>query len=109
MGNGDTLTALTVLLLDDVLLSVDTFLDCDARDTVAGRIVLELSSETFPADNFGGDNFRGEEGVFFGDKGGRGGIGGEDVTCGDLKVNPPSKSLSQSSSSVVGGVTRLTI
>ena len=105
MGNGDTLTALTVLLLDDVLLSADAFLDCDARDTVAGRIVLELSSETFPADSFGGDNFRGEEGVFFGDKGGRGGIGGGEVTCGDRSVKPPSKSLSQSSSSVVGGVT----
>jgi hypothetical protein len=64
---------------------------------------LELSSETFPVDIFGGDNFRGEEGIFFGDKGGSGGIGG-DATCGDRNVNPPSKSLSQSSSSVVGGV-----
>jgi hypothetical protein len=71
IGNGDTLTALTVLLLDEALLSVDTFLECGDRVIVAGRIVLELSSETFPVDVFGGDNLRGEEGVFLGDNGGR--------------------------------------
>lgn len=104
-GNGDTLTALTVLPFDEELLSVDTMRDCDDRETVAGRIVLELSSETFPADNFGGDNFRGDD--FFGDNGGSGGmegIGGvelEDASCGDRNVSPPSKSLSQSSSSLL--------
>jgi hypothetical protein len=64
IGNGGTLTALTVLPFDDVLLSTETFLDWDDVEVVAGRIVLELSSETFPVDNFGGDSFRGEEGVF---------------------------------------------
>jgi hypothetical protein len=41
---------------------------------VAGLIVLELSSDTFPVEAFGGDNFRGEDGLFFGDKGGNEGI-----------------------------------
>jgi hypothetical protein len=109
-GNGDTLTALTVFPFDELLLSVDTIRDCDDRDTVAGRIVLELSSDTFPADNFGGDNFRSDD--FFGDNGGSGGTDGTelvegvelaDASCGDRKVNPPSKSLSQSSSSLVSG------
>ena len=110
-GNGDTLTALTVFPFDDALLSVDTIRDCDDRDTVAGRMVFELSSDTFPADNLGGDNFRAE--AFFGDNGGRGGIEGiegaelVDASCGDLKVNPPSKSLSQSSSSLVVGTLSL--
>jgi hypothetical protein len=112
-GNGDTLTALTVFPFDDELLSVETIRDCDDRETVAGRIVLELSSDTLPADIFGGDNFRGDD--FFGDNGGSGGIAGTegmelvegvelaDASCGDRKVNPPSKSLSQSSSSLVSG------
>jgi hypothetical protein len=65
-------------------------------------MVLELSSETFPAVNdFGGDNFRGEDAGFLGERGGNGGIGAETI-CGDRKVRPPSKSLSQSSSSVLG-------
>jgi len=104
-GKGDTLTALTVLPFEEELLSVDTIRDCDDRDTVAGRIVLELSSDTLPADNFGGDNLRGDD--FFGDNGGRGGIDDiagvelEDASCGDRNVSPPSKSLSQSSSSLL--------
>jgi hypothetical protein len=103
-GEGDKLTALIVLPLEETLLSTETFLVCEGREDKTGRIVFELSSEKFPAVNdFGGDNFRGEEGVFLGDKGGNGGIGA-DAVCGDLNVNPPSKSLSQSSSSVFAGV-----
>jgi hypothetical protein len=74
----------------------------------AGRIVFELSSDIFPAvKDFGGDNLRGEEGVFRGERGGKGGIG-TDASCGDRRVKPPSKSLSQSSSSG-GGVVLLPI
>ena len=115
IGNGETLIALTVLLLEDGLLSVETCLDCDDRDTVAGRIVLELSSEMFPVDIFGGESFRGEGGFFFSERGGScgigggGGGGGGGGFCGDRNVKPPSKSLSQSSSSVVGGIAWLTI
>jgi hypothetical protein len=72
-GSGDTLTARTVLLADEPLLSAET---CRCEVLAAGRIVLELSSETFPVDVFGGDNFRGEAGCFFGERGGRGGTGG---------------------------------
>jgi hypothetical protein len=97
-GSGDTLTARTVLLADEPLLSAET---CRCEALAAGRIVLELSSETFPAKVFGGDNFRGEAGFFFGESGGRGGMGG---FGGGWRSKPPSKSLSQSSSSVVGGV-----
>ena len=63
---------------------------------------MELSSETFPTvKDFGGDNFLGDGVVFLGERGGNGGMGGE-TSCGDRKVRPPSKSLSQSSSSVFG-------
>ena len=97
------MTALTVLPLDDVLLSTEAFLVSEDRAVVVGRMVLELSSETFPVDALGGESFRGDEGPFLGGKGGNGGSGA-DTTCGDRRVNPPSKSLSQSSSSVVDDV-----
>jgi hypothetical protein len=117
--NGNGLTALIVLppLVDELVLSVDTFLLCALdeivvlRDAVvAGLIVFELSSEMLPVDTFGGDNdFRGDD--FLGERGGKGGILEEkaveealDRSLGDRKVRPPSKSLSQSSSSVVDGV-----
>ena len=96
-GSGATLTARTVLLADEPLLSAEA---CRCVPLAAGRIVLELSSEMFPVDVLGGDNFRGDAGVFFfGESGGRGGMVG-----GERRSKPPSKSLSQSSSSVVGGV-----
>jgi len=101
-GEGDKLTALMVLPFEETLLSAETFLVCDGREDSAGRIVFELSSEKFPAvKDFGGDNFRGEGPVFFGDRGGNGGISAGTI-CADLNVKPPSKSLSQSSSSVFG-------
>lgn len=71
---GNTSTALMVLALEDVLLSADVFLDCEDLDVDEGRIVLELSSETFPVNIFGGDSLRGDDGVFFGDSGGNGRI-----------------------------------
>ena len=79
VGRGGSGETRTVLLLDDALLSAETCLDWALLDPGAGRMVLELSSDTFPADNFGGDNFRGDSGVFFGDNGGSGGMLGSVV------------------------------
>ena len=98
---GKTLTARIVFPLDDVLLSTDTLRDEEDRAESGGRIVLELSSEILPVKAFGGESFRGDGDVFFGEYGGNGGRGAE-LVWGERSVNPPSKSLSQSSSSVAG-------